>query len=455
LIWNLAQPGRFGVRGPRPGAIDERAKAADEQMLDALQRSAFQYFLDHSNADNGLAADATREGAPSSIAAVGFALSAYPIGIERGWIARADAVARVLQTLRFLAASNQSGSAQSTGYRGFYFHFLDMHSGARVWESELSIIDSALLLAGVLAAAAYFTAATPAESQLRALADALYRRADWRWAQNDGAAITHGWKPECGFLNYGWDGYSEAIILYALALGSHTHPPSDDSYRAWGLTYQWENLYDQELLYAGPIFVHQLSHAWIDFRGIRDGFMREKKCDYFENSRRATFVQQGYARRNPRSFTGYAADCFGLSAGEGPRASAQTVAGRQQPFFAYAARGVPYGPDDGTLAGPGVLASLPFAPEVVLPTVRRLYDPAAPEPCRRLLASGFNPTCSVDANGDPDPAGWVSPGRLGFDQGLALMMIENHRSGLPWQLGRRCDYLRIGLRRAGFRGGWL
>ena len=241
-----------------------------------------------------------RDGAPSSIAVVGFALSAYPVGVEHGWIDRVDAAERTLATLRFFMNSDQSGAPTATGHRGFYFHFLDMRSGTRVWLSELSLIDTALLMAGVLTAAAYFTADTPAEAELRRLADALYRRVDWRWAQRDGSAVMHGWKPECGFLHYGWEGYSEAILLYVLGLGSPTHPLTERSFLDWTVTYQWENLYGIDFLYAGPLFIHQFSHAWIDFRGIRDRFMREKRCDYFENSRRATYVQREYATRNPR-----------------------------------------------------------------------------------------------------------------------------------------------------------
>jgi len=423
---------------------------SDDEMLDRLQHAAFNYFLKTFNPLNGLVADTTRDGSPSSIAVVGFALSAYPVGVERGWIERSDAVQRSLRALRFFWNSDQSGRPYATGYRGYYFHFLDMGSGARVWQSELSLIDTALLLAGMLTVAAYFTAATPAEVELRELADALYRRVDWRWAQRDGSAVMHGWKPECGFLHYGWEGYSEAILLYVLGLGSPTHPLTEESFQAWTVTYQWENLYGHDFLYAGPLFVHQFSHAWIDFRGIQDRFMREKGCDYFENSRRATYVQREYAIRNPRSFIGYGDDCWGLSAGDGPSAEPRLVAGRRQAFYGYAARGVPYGPDDGTIAGPSTLASLVFAPEITLPAVRRLYARGTLVEGESVRASGFNATVS-----EPGPDGWISKGEFGLDQGMIVLMIENFRSGLMWRLGRSRTYIQAGLRRAGFRGGWL
>ena len=211
-----------------------------------------------------------------------------------------------------------------------------------------------------------------------------------------------------------------------------------------------ENLYGHEFLYAGPLFIHQFSHAWIDFRGIRDRFMREKQCNYFENSRRAAYVQREYAIRNPHSFNGYAQDCWGLSAGDGPSVEPRLVAGRRQAFYGYAARGAPFGPDDGTIAGSATLAALVFAPEIALPAVRNLYARAPPSEGETLRASGFNATVR-EAGTD----GWLSEGEFGLDQGLIVLMIENFRSGLLWRLSRGSAYVRTGLRRAGFRGGWL
>ena len=425
-------------------------ETADDALLAHLQREAFSYFLQNVNPLNGLIADTTRDGSPASIAVVGFALSVYPVGVERGWMKRSDAVDRTLAVLRFFMNSDQSGDPTATGYQGFYFHFLDMQSGKRVWLSELSLIDTGFLVTGMLCAAAYFTAETLDETELRRLADALYRRVNWRWAQPNGAAVTHGWKPECGFLNYGWEGYSEAILLYALGLGSPTHPLTEQSFPAWTVTYQWENLYGYEFLYAGPLFIHQFSHAWIDFRGIQDRFMREKGCDYFENSRRAAYVQREYAKRNPRGFTGYAADCWGLSAGDGPSTKPRLVDGRCQAFYGYAARGVPYGPDDGTISPSSTLSSLVFAPEISLPALRQMAARGAHVSADAVHTSGFNATASQA--GMPV---WRSEGRFGLDQGIMVLMIENYRSGLPWRLSRGVPWIRAGLRRAGFRGGWL
>lgn len=422
----------------------------DDALIAPLQRAAFDYFLQQVNPVSGLVADTSRTGSPVSIAVVGFALSCYPIAVERGWMTRESACALSVAALRFFRDSDQSGSAEGTGYKGFYYHFLDPSSGVRVWRSELSMIDTALLIAGALAAAMYFDAATPEETQLREIADGLYRRIDWRWAQDGSTTIKQGWKPESGFLHYGWEGYSEAIVLYALAAGSPTHPVLDDCYNAWTSTYQWENLYGHDYLYAGPLFVHQFSHAWVDLRGIQDDFMREKRCDYFENSRRAIHVQRGYARINPSGHDGYDEDCWGLSAGDGPSDEMPDVNAEPRRLFGYAARGVPYGPDDGTLSPPAVLACLPFEPELSLCCLRALLARYPEIASEQRLTGGLNPGLRT-TDGMP----WVSAGHFGLDQGIVVMMIENHRSQLIWRLMRQCPYLVRGLRRAGFRGGWL
>ncbi|MGH8157437.1 MAG: glucoamylase family protein [Rhodanobacter sp.] len=422
----------------------------DEALLDRLQHAAFGYFLQTVNPLNGLVADTSRDNSPVSIAVVGFALSSYPAAVERGWMQRADAVRLSLAALRFFRDSDQSGGPQATGYKGFYYHFLDIHSGVRVWQSELSMIDTALLIAGVLAAGMYFTAATSDETELRELADFLYRRIDWCWAQDGGDTIKQGWKPESGFLHYGWEGYSEAIVLYVLAMGSPTHPVEGDCYTAWTATYQWENLYGHDYLYAGPLFVHHFSHAWIDLRGIRDSFMREKDSDYFVNSRNAVFIQRRYTQLNPHEFAGYDENCWGLSAGDGPTDEQVGVANEDRRLFGYSARGVPYGPDDGTLSAPAVLASLPFAPELVIEAMRNMLTRYPQMLTDDRLSGGFNASVST---GDQPP--WVSAGHYGLDQGIVFMMIENHRSQFIWHTMRGCRYIVDGLRQAGFEGGWL
>ena len=427
-----------------------RKARADDGLLDSIERAAFEYFPDTVNRANGLVPDNSRPNAPVSIAVVGFALSCYAIAAERRWLARPDAVRLTLAALRFFAQSDQSGGPAATGFKGFYYHFLDGQTGARVWRSELSMIDTALLLAGALVARQYFDSDTAEESELRDLVDVLYARVDWPWARGGSVTLRQGWKPECGFLHYGWEGYNEAIILYVLALGSPTHRLDSDCYHDWTATYQWEHLYGIDFLYGGPLFLHQYSHAWIDFRGIRDPFMREKRCDYFENSRRATLIQREYAKRNPNEFAGYGDNCWGLTACDGPGEGSENLPGDRRRFLGYAARGVPYGPDDGTLAGWAAVASLPFAPDIALEAAREMHRryPGMCDGAR--YASGFNPTLAGDV---AQP--WVSAGSFGLDQGIVTMMIENYRSGLVWRLMRECPAVRSGLRRAGFRGGWL
>ena len=344
------------------------------EALTALQREAFAYFVHEVNPVNGLVADTAREGAPASISAVGLALAAYPVGVERGFIAREEAVERTLATLRFFWNSPQGTQPDATGYQGFYYHLLDRKTGKRAGKCELSTIDSALLLAGMLTSAAYFQHESGDEHEIRTLAAEMYRRADWCWAQNGGATVSHGWKPESGFLSYRWQGYDEALLLYLLGLGSPTHPLPDESYPAWTSTYQWRKVYDHELLYSGPLFTHQISHVWVDFRGIQDEYMRDRSIDYFENSRRATYVQQQYAIDNPGEFSGYGENCWGITASDGPGEETRKVKDKERHFFGYRARGVPDGPDDGTIAPWAVAASLPFAPEIVLPALQHFTD---------------------------------------------------------------------------------
>lgn len=422
----------------------------DEELLDKLQLSAFRYFLETVNPANGLVADTTRQDSPCSIAVVGFALSCYPVAVERGWIARSDAALRTLRTLRFFRSSQQDEKPTATGYKGFYYHFLDPRSGKRVWKSELSLIDSALLLAGILTAQTYFDGAADGEEEIRELAAALYQRMDWRWAQNGGSTVAQGWKPECGFLHYGWEGYSEATILYVLGLAAPANPLPPDSYTAWTSTYQWENLYGRDCLFAGPLFIHQFAHCWIDFRGIRDRFMREKQSDYFENSRQAAWIQREYALHNPREYKGYGETCWGFTAGDGPGPRAVALDGTDRRFLGYAARGAPYGPDDGTISPPSAIGSLPFAPEIALPAVRYICERCPQIRRDYRMPSGLNSTLTADG-----PSPWISEGYFGLDQGLIVLMIENYRSQFIWNLMRKCLVIRKGLRRAGFTGGWL
>lgn len=429
-----------------------REKLSDDAELAKLQQVTFNYFLCETNLANGLVIDKTAPNWPASIAATGLGLACYPVAIEREFISRAKAVKRVLTTLRFFWKSPQGPEPDATGYKGFYYHFLDMKTGRRAWQSELSTVDSAFLIAGILTCGVYFKANTPDEQEIRDLADALYRRVDWQWAENHGATVSHGWKPEIGFLPFRWEGYDEAMLLYVLGLGSPTYPLPVCSYTAWASSYQWEHQYGYDYVYAGPLFTHQLSHVWIDFRKIQDPFMRVKGIDYFENSRRATYVQQQYALHNPLKFVGYSAVSWGITASDGPGPDTLEVNGIERQFYDYIGRGVPFGPDDGTIAPWSALTSLPFAPEIVFPLLEHCSYTLK---LREGHLYGFRSTYNQTHPEKSHPCGWVSPFHYGLNEGPIILMFENHRSGLLWELMRGCPYIVNGLRRAGFTGGWL
>ncbi len=421
--------------------------------LERLQRTTIHYYLHETNPDTGLVRDKTDPSAPCSIAAVGLAFSALPIVVERGVLYRPFAAKYALRRLRFLHSLPQGPEPDASGHKGFFYHFIDMETGRRAGKCELSTIDSTILFAGMLTAAAYFNGDTADEAEIRRLADAIYRRADWNWARNGKATVTNGWFSKTGFIPYRYEGYDEGLLLYLLGLGSPTHPLPVESYAAFCSTYQWKKIYDRELLYSGPLFTHQLPHLWIDFRGIRDAFMREHNSDYFDNSRQATCVQQMYAVKNPMQFAGYDEHCWGFTAGDGPGWTTRKVGGIARRFFGYAARGAPFGPDDGTVAPWVVVGSLPFAPEIVIPTICHL---SVMKLGGQDWQYGFKPSFNQSFTVEKSPTGWwVTPFYFGIDQGPVAVMIENYRTGLIWNLMRRCPYVVAGLKRGGYTGGWL
>jgi hypothetical protein len=450
--------------GPGGSAGSPPLSAEDAAMLDDLERRTFDFFWRTTDPKTGLVPDRYPTPSFSSIAAVGFGLTAYPIGAERGYVTRAAARDRVLATLRFFRDAPQGeGARDVTGYKGFYYHFLDMKTGHRFGEIELSSVDTALLLAGVLFCREYFDGADPAEAELRRIADGLLERADWQWMQARAPAIAMGWRPEGGFIDHDWIGYNEAMIVSLLALGSPTHAVEPAAWDAWTRRYDatWGTDHGQEHLRFGPLFGHQYSHVWVDFRGIADRYMRGRGLDYFENSRRATLAQQAYARANPLGWKGYGEHVWGLTACDGPGDMTVEVDGKPREFHGYSARGAgPAGIDDGTLAPTAMASSLPFAPEQVLPGLRELRRRYGAQIYREYgFVDAFNPSFPEGARpgaGTVVPgAGWVDVDYLGIDQGPLLAMIENHRSGLVWRVMRKSAYLKRALARAGFTGGWL
>jgi hypothetical protein len=445
------------------GQASARAHERETAFLDTLQVRTFRFFWELTDPVTGLSPDRAPTRSFASVGATGFALVAYPIGVERGYIPRAGARTRVLNTLRFFRDAPQDSSiSASTGYRGFYYHFLDPDTGRRFADVELSTMDTALFLAGVLFCQTYFEGPEAEEESIRVAAEELYRRADWQWASVRPPTIGHGWKPETGFLPYDWRGYNEAMLLYILALGSPTYPVDPAAWSAWTSGYRWGEFQGQEYVGFGPLFGHQYTHVWIDLRGIQDPYMREHGLDYFENSRRAVLAQREYAIANPGGWTGYGPDLWGLTACDGPVEDTLPVGGEPRPFHTYWARGASFLGinDDGTVSPTAAGGSIVFAPEIVLPvlmSMREVYGD------HLFSTYGFldalNPTFRYEVpvqHGRVDPdRGWVDTDYLGIDQGPILAMVENYRSELVWRTMRRNPHMVRGLRAAGFTGGWL
>ena len=444
---------------------------AQSAFLDTVQRRTFDWFWETTNASNGLVHDRWPTRSFSSVAAVGFGLTAYPVGVERGWITREQAAERTLTTMRFFWNAPQGATTTGvSGHRGFFYHFLDMDTGLRFATVELSTIDSGLLVAGMLFCREYYDRPTPVESEIRALADSIYYRMDWDWARDGEASLSMGWRPdpaphqnERGFITSRWIGYNEAMLLYVLAVGSPTHPIPGTSWSAWTSGYRWGRFHGQDFVQFAPLFGHQYSHLWIDFRGIRDAYMRSRGMDYFENSRRATLSQRAYAMANPGGWRGYGADAWGLTASDGPLDTTMVVDGATRTFHTYWARGAGGDEinDDGTIAPTAAGGSVPFAPEIAIPALMAMRRTYGDDLFQRYgFLDALNPT--LRSAGLPlrhgrivEGKGWFDGDYLGIDQGPILGMIENYRTELVWRYMKRNPHIVRGLCGLGFRGGWL
>ncbi|MEO8748396.1 MAG: glucoamylase family protein [Rhodanobacter sp.] len=425
--------------------------AAESKLLQKLQVDAFRYFTENANPQTGLVADSTKPGAAASIAATGFALSCYPIAAERGWLSRKQAVDSTLKTLRFFRDSRQGKDAKATGYKGFYYHFLDMQSGKRAHGCELSTIDTALLLAGVVVAGEYFDRKSAAEGEIRSLGKELVERVDWAWTLDKNGEVNQSWTPADGFRRADWEGYTEAMLTFVLGAASIAHPLPREAYEQDADRYEWHHNAGLEWIHATPLFIHLFPQAWLNLRGLKDGFVsKHADIDYAENTRRAIAVQREYAQLNPFNYAGYGRDIWGLSACEGPDGEQTLRNGQKQQFPGYAARGVTAGPDDGTLVPWAAAACMAHAPEAALAGVRAMLK-TYPRALRDgQFVGAINPSLPGDS-----AAGWVAPACFGIDQGLVVMMIENARSGLVWELTRNSTTIKRGLKRLGFVGGWL
>ena len=432
----------------------------DAALLDDVQRRTFGFFWELEDPNTHLIPDRAPTPSFSSIAAVGFGLTAYGIGAERGFVTREAAAQRTLATLQSLLAMKQGPEARGvSGYKGFFYHFLDMKTGERFQTVELSTVDTSLLIAGALFAQSYFDRDSSVEKAVRDAAETLYARVEWPWEQIRANAISMGWTPEQGFHTYDWRGYNEAMIVVILALGSPTHPVDPAAWAEYHKTDRRGTFYGQEHILFGPLFGHQYSHVWIDFRGIRDGV---NGIDYHENSRRATLSQRAYAIDNPGQYRDYGPNIWGLTACDGPMDATLTIDGRPRTFHSYHARSATEGDirDDGTIAPTGAVSSIAFAPEIAIPAIREMSTRYGANLYSKYgFLDAFNPTLRTTdelKHGRVDPQqGWFDVDYLGIDQGPIIAMIENHRTGLVWNTMKKNPHIVRGLKRAGFTGGWL
>jgi hypothetical protein len=432
----------------------------DDALLDDVQQRTFHFFWDLANPNTLLIPDRAPTPSFSSIAAVGFGLTAYGIGVERGYVTREQAAQRTLATLQSLLAMKQGPEPSGvSGYKGFFYHFLDMKTAERFQTVELSTVDTTLLIAGALFAQSYFDRDNATEKGIRDAAEQLYERVEWPWEEIRANAISMGWTPEQGFHTYDWRGYNEAMIVPILAMGSPTHPVDPAAWAEYHKTDRWGTFYGQEHVLFAPLFGHQYSHVWIDFRGIHDGL---HPIDYHENSRRATLSQHAYAIENPQQFRDYGPNIWGLTACDGPMDATVTIDGRPRTFHSYTARGATEGDirDDGTIAPTAAVSSIAFAPEIAIPAIREMSTRYGENLYAKYgFLDAFNPTLRTTEelkHGRVDPAqGWFDVDYLGIDQGPILAMIENYRTGLVWNTMKKNPHIVRGLKRAGFKGGWL
>ncbi|OWK29267.1 glucoamylase family protein [Sphingomonas dokdonensis] len=434
-------------------------------FYEQIEYRTFRYFRDTVNPLNGLIPARWPDASGASIAPTGAALAIWPIAVARGWIKRDLARELTLAALRFFDAAPQGDAVAGTaGHRGFFYSALDMRTGLRYRQAALSSVDTAMLHMGMLFAAGWWTGDTEQEQEIRRLSGDIVDRAEWLWFQNGAANLALRWRPEDGFGADRLSGYNEGMVAVLLALGSGRHAVEDGAWEAWCASYPllWRGDGETRHLAYAPLMGHQRSHMWIDFRGIRDVVMRGANFDYFENSRRATYANRAYCIANPRRWESYSAELWGLTACDGPGDHEHAYKGETRRFFGYAARGPldqPGEHDDGTIAPAAALASLPFAPEIVLPTARALS--AVPGQYREYgFLDAFNasfrfPEIASSTGNVSVEHGWVARNYLAMNQAPIILQAANHRSDFVWKVLRDSPIVRRGLSRAGFTGGWL
>lgn len=400
----------------REGGKDGYRAESDAVFLGEMESRAVRFFIEHTDGRTGLTrdrapADGSTGTAPASCAASGFALSAWCIADARDWMPRSEVLERVRRTVRFVAEHYEHE-------RGLLYHFVDVSTGRRVWQSEASTIDTALFLQGALFAREYLN-----DPETTAWVDKIYRRIDWRWAMNGGTTLSHGWRPETGFIPYRWDSYSELMGLYLLGMGAPEQPLPAQAWHAWRRdVLAWRD--GRSFIQCGPLFTHQYAHGWFDFRGKRDAY-----ADYWQNSVDATLVQRAWSAQQASRFSHWSPNVWGLTASD-------SAAG-------YVAWGTPgRDPDrsDGTLVPCAPGGSLPFAPRECITALREMREIGGHRLWGRYgFADAFNPE-----------TGWISPDVIGIDLGIMLVMAENLRSELVWQTFMNAPEVQRGLNAAGF-----
>ncbi|MFY9532351.1 MAG: glucoamylase family protein [Candidatus Acidiferrales bacterium] len=392
---------------------------SDELFLEELERANFLYFWEQTNPETGIVKDRSNvrwpdrpdKSALGSIAATGFGLTALCIGEKRGFISYSQARERALTALRFLWK-------KLPHQRGFFYHWADINTGQRLLHSEVSSIDTSILLCGILAAGQHFS-----HSEIGQLAHAIFNRVDWNWLSEDTRILPHGWTPETGFLQYRWDSYSEMMMMYLLGLGSIAHPLPTETWDAWKrTTFEYDGV--RFIGSYAPLFVHQYSQAWFDFRDKRDRY-----ADYFQNSILATDVHRRFCLSLARQFPDYTDDLWGITASDSEKG--------------YEVWGGPpsTGPIDGTVVPSAAAGSLPFLPQAamrVLRTIKNRYE--AGTWSRYGFVDAFNPLKN-----------WYDSDVVGIDAGITMVMAENARTAFVWDTFMKNPEAQRGMERAGFK----
>ena len=405
------QPHSRPAPPPAPTALSQE----DDQFLDALIRANFLFFWEQANPATGLVKDrcnvVTKDTSlAASIASTGFGLTAICIGEMRGFVSHSEARERVLQCLSFLWHKLPT-------HRGFFYHFANIDTGERMWDSEVSSVDTAILLCGILTCRQHFR-----DETISQLAHAIFDRVEWTWLSEDTTLLSHGWTPELGFIPSRWDLYSELMMMYLLGLGSSSHPLASEAWFAWKrTTFEYDGL-----RYIGsfaPLFVHQYSQAWFDFRGKRDRY-----ADYFQNSVIATDVHRRFCLELNVQFSDYSNALWGITASDSERG--------------YVAWGGPpaTGPIDGTIVPAAAGGSLPFAPQATMRVLRTIHDHYPNAWCRYGFVDAFNPLND-----------WYDTDVIGIDVGITMLMAENARTGFVWETFMKNPEAQRGMEIAGFK----